>query len=522
MGYRVQVRQEGLSLQEAVAIVNGMLPMEAIAEEKKGYISDLGQSSSVIELPERETVLAGENPLPLLQSVEIVGHHAVIKGNWKLGFIVMASNCRIHEVTMENFSTAIMVNGHGNTVENTTVENCRFRRFTGCCLMTGSDLSNSIIRNVNIKGCTLEGAPEMEEELLDIWYSAPVGIMIMAASGPDDKDIYACTTERVKIENCIFRGRHRNSINTIPSTFAANGREEVQHFAYDCVVRDIKIANCSFADSYDATINFMGSYMHTVNGLTENIEVCDCYLLYNIWGIYFCATEPCQGLVDGAIMRNLNVHHNELRMREGGSGEDSAALAIQSGRLDYADGAKANHGIVENFTFHDNIIHHTQHGIFLNGADSMVDGLDTEMIGNIVRNGDIYNNCLYDVDDCFTFYGAQLEGRRVDIRIGVPPKNQTWLPLLEDHSVVTCVAKDNVIENVRCHHNYCSGYKFKYKIAGVKAGGQAVAENNRVAEDVILVDNTFEKGAGHILVENQVVYDWVRSTNCTAPMKYRN
>lgn len=522
MGYRIRVNRDGLSLQEAVAIVNGMLSLEAIEEEKKGYVSDLGQLSSVIELPERETISFGENPLPLLQSVEIVGHHAVITGSWKLGFIVMASHFRIQDVTMENFSTAIMVNGHGNTVENITVENCRFRRFTECCLMTGSDLSNSIIRNVNIRGCTLEGAPEMEEELLDIWYSAPVGIMITAASGQDDKDLYACTTEQVMIENCIFRGRHRNSINTIPSALAPDDRDEVKHYAYDCVVRNIRVANCSFADSYDATINFMGSYMHTVNGLTENIEVCDCYLEYNIWGIYFCATEPCQGLVDGAIMRNLHVHHNELRLRAGGSGEDSAALAIQSGRLDYANGAKANHGIVENFTFHDNIIHHTQHGIILNGADSMVDGMDTEMLGNVVRKGEIYNNRLYNVDDCFTFYGAQLEGRRVDIRIGVPPKDQTWLPLMEDHSVITCVAKNNVIENVRCHDNYCAGYKFKYKIAGVKAGGQALAEGNHVREDVVLENNTFENGAGHILVENQVVYDWVKAENCTAPMKYRN
>lgn len=523
MGYRIQVgKSRGVSLEEAVAIVNGFLPLEALEADKRQYVLEEQLSRSIIVLPEREVVSLGDNPLPLLKSVEVVGNHAVLRGCWKLGFIVMASDCMIRDAIMEDFSTAIMVNAHGNAIENITIENCRFRRFTGCCIMTGSDLSNSTISSVAIRGCTMEGAPEMEEELLAIWYGAPVGVMVLAASGQDDKDICNCITEHVQIENCIFRGRHRNGINTIPAAIATNDREEVSHSAYDCQVRDVKISNCSFAGAYDATINFMGSYMHNVNSITDSIEVCDCYLEYNIWGIYFCATEPCQGLVDGAIMRNLHVHRNELRLREGGSGEDSAALAIQSGRLDYADGAKANHGIVENFSFHDNIIHHTQHGIILNGADSMVDGLDTEMIGNVVRNGEIYNNRLYNVDDCFTFYGAQLEGRRVDIRIGVPPKDQTWLPLLEDHSVTTCTAKDNVIENVKCHDNYCTGYKFKYKIAGVKAGGQALAENNHVREDVILENNTFEKGAGHILVENQIVYDWVKAENCTAPMKYRN
>lgn len=518
---KIHVSPGGASLPEAVAIVSGFLPTENLTPEKKSHVQPWEGERNVVELEPGARIPAGEQPLAVLAPMELRGNHAVIQGNGGMGLILMASNCSVHDVTMDTFSTAIMVNAHGGTVENVEITDCRFRNFTSCCLLTGSDLSDSHIRNVSVVNCTLEGAPEQKIDGISDWFGAPVGFMIMAASAMDTQDIQNCTTEQVLVKNCIFRGRHRNSINTIPAAISDKGTNETTHYASNCRLSGVKIQNCSFAGSYDSTINFMGSYMHNVDSVTEGIEVTDCYVEYNIWGVWIGATEPCQGTVDGAVIRNIHVHHNELKLRAGGSGEDSAAIAIQCGRLDYADGAKANHGVIENFRFTDNVIHHTQHGIFLNAADSMVDGLNTEMIGNVIRNGEISRNRLYDVDDCFTFYGAQLEGRRVDMRIGIPPRTMTWLPLLEDHNVTTCVARDNVIENVVCRDNYCVGHKFRYKIAGVKAGGHALAEGNRVAGSVILENNTFENGEDHILVENQIVYDWVQGGDNTVPAKYR-
>lgn len=521
-GYKIKVGPEsGISLQEAIGIINGFISVDSIDPQHRAYVVESSESRSVIDVESRADIPFGDAPLPLLNPVEIIGNGAIFWGSWNLGLLMMASNSVIRDVTMERFSTAIMVNAHGAAIENITISNCRFRKFTGCCIRTGSDLSDGCIKKVSIIGCTLEGSPEQEVDGISDWFGAPVGIMLLAGCGPDNAEVRNCSVEQILIQDCIFRGRHRNSINTIPAAFASNGTDEVIHYSHDCRIKDLMIKNCSFANAYDATINIMGSYMHNIGSLTENIEICDCYLEYNIWGIYFCATEPCQGTVDGAVVRNINVHHNELRLREGGSGEDSAALAIQCGRLDYADGAKANNGLIENVKFNDNLIWHTQHGIFLNAADSMVDGLDTEMIGNTIRNVEICRNQLHNVDDCFTFYGAQLEGRRIDVRIGIPPRTMTWLPLLDDHSVTTCTARDNMIQNVVCRGNYCTGYKFKYKIAGTKAGGHAYAENNCVAEDLVMEDNTFENGEGHILVENQVVYDWVQSHNCSVPKQYR-
>lgn len=522
MGYTLKVGpKSGVSLQEAVGLVNGFISMDSIDSQHRQYIVENTGTRSIIDIEPRADIPFGETPLPLLKPVEIIGNDAILWGSRNFGFIVMSSNTEIRDVTMSGFSTSIMINAHGQTIENIAVSHCRFRSFTSCCIMTGSDLSDSCIRNITLTACTLEGAPEQEIDGISDWFAAPVGVMLLAASAQDCEDIHNCTTEQVLIKDCVFRGRHRNSINTIPAAFATGEGKEVAHFSYGCKLKDIKIQNCSFANAYDSTINIMGSYMHNVNSTTENLEICNCYVEYNIWGTWVGATEPCQGTVDGAIVRNIDIHHNELRLREGGSGEDSAAIAIQCGRLDYADGAKANNGLVENVRINDNVIWHTQHGIFLNAADSMVDGLDTEMIGNIIRNVEICRNQLHNVDDCFTFYGAQLEGRRIDVRIGIPPRTMTWLPLLDDHSVTTCTARDNMIQNVICRGNYCTGYKFKYKIAGTKAGGHAYAENNRVAEDLVIEDNTFENGEGHILVENQIIYDWVQSHNCSVPMRYR-
>lgn len=519
--YKINVSSHGISLQEAIGIISGFCTPDSLAPEKMKWIQMLDGNRNILELEPDGRILAGDCPLPVLTATEIQGNHAVIVGNGGIGMLLMASNCSVHDVIMDHFSTAIMVNAHGSTVENVEIANCRFRNFTGCCILTGSDIGDSHIRNVSVLGCTLEGAPEQKVEGTSDWFGAPVGVMIMAASAPDTQDIRNCTTEQVLVKDCIFRGWHRNSINTIPAAISGVGMNEAVHYANDCVLRDLKIQNCSFAGAYDATINFMGSYMHNVDCVTEGIEVADCYLEYNIWGMWFGATEPCQGIVDGAVIRDIHVHHNELKLKDGGSGEDSAAIAIQAGRLDYADGAKANNGLIENFRFTDNVIHHTQHGIFLNAADSMVDGMNTELIGNVNRNGEISRNRLYNVDDCFTFYGAQLEGRRVDIRLGIPPHTTQWLPLLENHDVTTCIARNNVIENVICRDNFCTGYKFRYKIAGVKAGGHALAEDNMVAESVILENNIFEKGEDHILVEKQIVYDWVRGENNTVPSRYR-
>lgn len=523
MAYRVQVGNNyGITLEESVYLVNGFMDFTTLSQEKQESVSIIEGKQSEIILPARETIHLSENPLPLLQSVRIIGNYATVVGTWNIGFIMMSDDTVIQDIVMDSFSTAIMINGHGKTIENMQILNCRFRRFTGCCIMTGSDLSNSCIRRVTISQCKLEGAPENESGLLADWFNAPVGVMITAASGLDQENICNCTTEHILIENCTFRGRHRNGVNVLPAALAGDPETgKTVHYAYDCTVRDIKICNSNFTNAYDSTLNFMGSYMHNVHPLLENIEICDCYVEYNIWGIWLGSTEPCQEMVSGAIVRNINVHHNELRLKAGGSGEDSTAFAIQCGRLDYADGAKANNGLVESVRFTNNIIHHTQHGVFLNAADSMVDGMDTEMIGNVIRNVEILHNAMYDVDDCFTFYGARLEGRRVDIRIGVPPKNQTWLPLLKDHSVVTCVAKDNIIEDVICRDNFCTGYKFMYKIAGVKAFGHAYAENNHVAQNVVIENNTFEEGEGHILVEDQVICDWVCAENNSAPKRYK-
>lgn len=523
MSYRMQVgSKDGISLQEAVGIISGFLPLDAISPEKTGYIHETEDDQSVIELQQNDHISLGTQPLPILSPLEIRGNGTTIVGNGGMGLILMASNTSIDDLVMDNFSTAVMINSHGQNISDISIKNCYFRRFTECSLMTGSDLSNGKISNVSIADCTFEGAPAPDVEGISDWFIAPIGIMLLAASGQDDADIHDCSIENVLIRNCTFKDRHRNSINTIPAAIATKSEKEVIHYSHDCSIRGLKIEGCNFRNAYDATINIMGSYMHNIGSVTEDVEISNCYLEYNIWGIYFCATEPCQGTVGETVVRNINVHHNELHLRSGGSGEDSAAFAIQCGRLDYADGAKANHGLVENIKVNDNIIYHTQHGIFLNAADSMVDGLDTEMIGNVIQNAEICRNRLYDVDDCFTFYGAQLEGRRVDIRIGIPPRTMNWLPLLEDHSVTTCTTKDNIIRNVICRDNYCTGYKFKYKIAGIKAGGHAYADNNRVAEDLVLENNTFENGEGHILVENQVIYDWVQAQNNFAPMRYRN
>lgn len=522
MSYRIQVdAKDGISLQEAISIISGFLPLNAVSPGKLCSVEEIEGSQNIVELRKNDRIFFGEQPLPVASSLEIRGNGATIVGSGAMGFILMASDVSIHDLTMENFSTAAKINSHGQNISNISIRNCRFSRFTECSLMTGSDSSYGKASNVSIVDCSFEGAPMPEAEGLADWFIAPVGIMLLAANGQDEADIHDCSIENVLIQNCTFKDRHRNSINTIPAAFLTKSEQEVIHYSHNCSIRGLKIEGCNFKNAYDATINIVGAYMHNVGSVTEDIEVSDCNIEYNIWGIYFAATEPCQGTVGEAVVRNINVHHNVLRLRSGGSGEDSAAIAIQCGRLDYADGAKANHGLVENVKLNDNTIYHTQHGVFFNAADSMVDGLDTEMIGNVIQNVEICRNQLYDVDDCFTFYGAQLEGRRVDVRLGIPPRTMKWLPLLEDHSVTTCTAKDNVIRNVVCRDNYCTGYKFKYKIAGVKAGGHAYADNNRVAEDLVLENNTFENGEGHILVENQIVYDWVQAYNSAVPMRYR-
>lgn len=522
MGYRITVSdQDGIPLKEAIAVVNGFLLPENVAKECRRYIKETAEAFSVIEMAEREQIVFGDSLLPVLKPLHIEGNHALLYGNGGMGFVWMSSDICMSNIRMEHFSTAVMMNGHGGTISGLTIRECSFRDFSSCCVMTGSDLPESVVRKVVVENCIFEGTPEQKVEGISDWFVAPVGIMLLAASCPDDRDICDCVVEEVEICNCTFRGRHRNSINTIPAAFATESEKEAIHYSDRCMVRDIAVRRCNFEGAYDATINVMGSYMHNRESLTENVEVCDCHLIYNIWGIYFCAAEPGQGTVDGATVRNVNVHHNELCLRAGGSGEDSAALAIQSGRLDYADGAKGNHGIVENIKMNDNVIHHTQHGIFFNGADSMVDGKETELIGNLIRNAEICRNRLYDVDDCFTFYGVQMEGRRVDVRLGIPPRTMRWLPPLESNAEKTGIARENRIEGVVCKDNYCRQYKYKYKIAGARAGGHGIAADNGVDRDLLLEHNIFEDGEGHILVEDQIVWDWVDAAGNYTAEQYR-
>lgn len=519
MYYEIRVgKQEGFSLQQAVDLINAPDQIENLPAEQKQWAIPVVGNRHTLVLERDANISLGRDMLVVRSSVHIRGNNTVMTGTAAYAMLIMASDVTVEDLTMDSFPAAIMVDPFGMAIHDVKIIGCRFRNYIGSCILTGSSISKGSLQQLTIENCAFEGSPEMTVKGMDDWHGAPISIMLSAGRNSGEATLEHCLLEDVRIQNCKFCGRTRIGIDTIP---AVMGEAKTNAKAIGNVIRGLSIDNCTFEGSYDATINIMGSFAGNVDSLTENITITNCNLLYNIWGIYFCATEPCDGTAENVIVRNIEVAHNTLTLREGGSGEDSAALAIQCGRLDYAEGAKANYGIVENVVLKDNTIHHTQHGIFLNAADSMVDAMNAEMIGNEIRHVRIEGNRLYEVDDCFTFYGVQAEGRRVDVRLGIPPRTMIWLPLLTEHDVTTITAKDNVIWDVLCCDNYATGHKFMYKIAGVKAAGHAYVEGNRVAEDVILENNTFENGENHILVEEMVLCDWVQGKNNTVPKRYR-
>ena len=505
---KIEIKQGGLSIPEALALIRGELLLQELSDKQRETIREDGQKITEIYL-EKNAVYDIQGTLFLTENISIYGNNARINCQGIPGVLVAGSHVLLRELTVSGSQIAVRIDSMGSEINDILFENCCVLDYAVCGLCAGSSVSSGVCSNVTLHNCEFRSAdrPENAERHFP---TAQDIILCAASAGNDVKD---AVLNGVKIAEGRLLGASVCNIFIVPGLWAKTGN--VPTFD-NCTISDILVENCILHGSFDTSLAAQANYINNNNCRVENVAVKNNDIEVGITGVSATAGSPMLGSCDGIYFKNFVCTGNHIKGYPG-AGEPRAAICIDGGLINYYSNVQCRNSWVEDVNICRNDICEIERGIMIKGAFSMIDAeKDGQLAGNYVKDVAIRENMLRDVETCFLFYGAWIEGRRYDWNWGRNHTEQIWLEHPVDNSISTMSVEGNYIRNLCCEKNRCNGFRYLLKAAGAAGRGHGNMKDNRVQDNIVFRDNIIEGGENHIHVADCIMEDWVNDLggNC--------
>lgn len=449
-------------------------------------------------------------------NISIYGNNAKIHCHSEPGILITGSRVILKDITLFAGKSVVRIDSKGTAAEDISFENCRIQGYSTCGLWAGSSSDFGICSNLLLQNCEFQSANKPEDAKKH--FPTAQDIILCAASA--ETDVHNARLNKVKIIGCQIMGASICNIFMVPGI--CEKREKAPDFN-NCSISDVLIENCILHGSFDTAVAAQANYINNNNCWTENVTVKNNDIEVGITGISATAGSPMHGKCKDIIFRNLICDGNYVKGRPG-AGEPQTAICADAGLINYYSDVQCSNSRVVNVSICGNTVENVENGIMLRGAFAMIDAEKEGILKeNCVENIVIRNNELRDVDVCFLFFGAYLEGRRFDWKWGLNRTEQKWLEHPDDNSIPTMSAEGNYIRNLSCEKNHCRGFRYLLKAAGAAGRGHGCIKDNRLADGIVFKGNIAEQGENHIHVADCILEDWVNDLggNCV-DMKLKN
>ncbi len=459
-------------------------------------------NSAIIEL-QKDAVYEISEAVQISHRISIRGNGAQIRVNGLSGFVIKSSDVTLENLTLSGGVILIDIDSDGSLVENISIKQCVLKDYYLTGLRTGSSKSNGVCRNISVVDCSFAARENINEQ--DEKQVVALDMLLLAAHGETD-DISHAKLDNVLVERCNLQGPSICNLMLVPGL--ALNQDRTPQFNR-CSISNILIRNCNLTGSDDTVLAAQANYINNNDCYFENLEAVNNTCEFGLTGLSASGGSPMLGDCDGIYIKNIKFNDNVLCGKPD-VGETRTAIIVSGGGINYYS-CSCHNSYVKNMEIQRNSIRNCENGIFLVGGSSMVDSdAPNELCGNYIEDVVVRNNKLFDVQNCFSFYGARLEGRRFDWNWGKHHTTQFWQPHVEDNRVVTTKTCNNHIRNLVCEENHCFGFSYLLHAIGASGRGHGIMENNSVVDGIVFRNNTFNGGENHIYVAHGVFEDWVR------------
>ena len=504
---------ENLTLREAAALVNGSLRPEQLSPSKQAQITgSLSEPNEILlDLPDPKTVLWNQEDLqePIRIAspypVSIRGNGACLDGcHAAAGIQIESSHVTIWDLHFKGFFFAVRIDSREKHIEDIALKRCSFQELDMAGVCVGASESGGIIQNVDVDSCEFIGAEELEAASLQKY---TMSIMVQAAMAQGRRTVRDCLLDGMTIQNNRFTGSARININ-ITAVFQERVYEDTGTQFENCRISGLRIENNYMKSGWDAVINYLGASRNSRSCSLENVSICRNEIYFRAWGIYLAAGEPgLNGYSEDCRLSHCRIEENTIELYEK-VGRPSGGIVLNGGRTDF-EPAVVKRCCQSHIHICRNRITGSDRGIMLTAAHAMVDSEPPAILeGCEIQDVIIEENEIRNVKKPFLLAAAYLEGRRVVLHYGLPPKTKIYAPLRREHQSVSLTAQNNRIDHVQIRRNHMTETEYMLVAAASIARGHSLSRQNILGADIIFEDNTFEESEEHILICEESHEDW--------------
>ncbi len=495
---KIKVCKDGIDFISAINLLCGKITLESFTEADRAQI-DLNNIADEIIIADGKYVL--NEVLSIDKPLKITNIDGVIDLQGMAFLRIASSNVYLEGLKFNGGLLAINVDGSGKEIENIYIERCSFKGYLSAGILTGSTISNSLIKNINIIDNEFESGLMPGED--PIWGSAtPISIFA------------ALTMQPAKVSNAIvdgayIKGNKLSGINRagIAGMIGADLTQGNQGYFDNCHIRNLAIENNDIAGVGDTSLAVQTEFYNHTNCTIENVDFINNRIDVGIYGISVCAGCPMSGESHDVKAKNINIIGNELHSRH--PGEPDYAIFVSSAVL-VGDVSKVYDSVLENVQVKDNTIIGFERGIVLCGANGNVDSNAPSIASNnVLKNVLVDGNKIKDTNWCFVIAGAWLEGRRFDWNFSYYHDEKKWDEYIRDHRTKTVIAEKNRIEDLTVSNNICDGFRYFIAAAGAIGRGHAVMNDNEVVKNIEFKNNHITNGENHQIVNDYIFEDWI-------------
>ena len=432
----------------------------------------------------------------------IDGNGAVIQNNADIGLMISASETELKNLKIFGGGISIQIDNKGKSIENIAIENCELKNYMLSGLVLGTGESGGTTSRVCVKDCVISTDPMKKDDGTDNVIALDI---LITAGLSDKKNIENVLVTGVEIDNCKISG---HSICNIMSVPGLSLNPDFTPIFSNCAIENVQVTNSELTGSDDTAFAAQANYINNEACYCRNFTMYGNEIEFGLTGLSASAGSPMTGKVENIFFKKIKIANNRLTGRKN-VGETRTAIGIGAGGIDYKP-AICNKCGVEDVEIIGNTISECERGITVSAGHSMIDAdAPSELRKNYVKRVVIKNNELRDVQNCFIFYAAWIEGRRFDWNWGLHHTTQTWLAPVQNHHEKTVTASENYIENLLCEGNYCDGFSYLLHAASVMARGHGLVNGNEIIKDFVFKENKYKNGEEHIRVCDTILEDWV-------------
>lgn len=475
-----------------------MVDLKKLIEEQFEIV---GTEQCKIELKEKETYYINDT-IHLTKPVHIEGNGTQIENKAGTGIIISTSDVKINNVTISKGMISVLIDNKGRKIENITIENSILKEYLLSGLAIGASESSGETKKVKLDNCTFSAATMKKEDGTDNVMALDI---LLTAGFTDRTDIEDSVLTDVCIDHCAIQGHSICNIMSVPGL--SMNPDTTPQFRR-CAIKNVSVINSTLTGSDDTVFAAQANYINNEECYCENFSAKNNEIEFGLTGLSASAGSPMTGSVEKIFFKNIDFSDNRLTGKKD-VGETRTAIGIGAGSINYKP-TICNRCGIENVKIIGNEIIDCERGIKISAGDSMIDAdAPSEVTGNYVKKTIIRNNRLKDVQNCFIFYAAWIEGRRFDWNWGAHHTTQTWLPPVTNHAKTTVIASENRIEDLVCEHNDCDGFSYLLCAAAAMARGHGKVSKNTVSGNIVFRNNTFSNGEDHVRIGNTFFEDWV-------------